>query len=318
MKPKPSNLLILVLALSFLIFPLVASAVDYLPLVPCGVSEQNETDFKARGEGDPNWDYSRPCTRCDAFRLTKNVIDLTLIGVVPPVAAVLFIAGGLVIVLAGARPEWVTTGRKIFWNTFIGLIVIFSAWIAVNTFIQSFGPDQARDSWFRFTCRDSVITGPGGISLPPGAACSNPQNLAQYFNVPLPNNFPQTAGVNDPELDALIFCVNSRLGNVIDQNQLFTYERTNPLCNLTRGSLTCGAGACAHSVNSCHYGGPDGTRGSLAVDFNAVQGVSEELLFRGLRDMRNSGNPCNFGFIKFEDDHTHVSTRSCTGDTGGD
>ena len=234
------------------------SAVDYLPLVPCGLNQQPSG-------GDPNNDYTRACTRCDSFRLVKNVIDFVLIGIVPVAAAVLFIAGGLVIVLAGARPEWISTGRQIFWNTFIGLVVIFSSWLVVNTFLKSFAPDQAAAPWYRFTCEpETGRIRPGGPPAP-GAACSDPQGLARSFNAPLPNNFPQTPGVNAPELDALIFCVNSRLGNVIDQNQLYTYERDNPLCNLTRGSRICGI--CTHRVNSCHYGGSDGTSGSLAVDF---------------------------------------------------
>lgn len=297
---------IVVLAIAvFVLLPVFVHAVDYLPLVPCGVSEQNEADFKARGEGQADWDYSRACTRCDAFKLTKNIIDFVLIGIVPVAAAVLFIAGGLVIVLAGARPEWIKNGKNIFWNTFIGLIVIFSSWIIVNTFIQSFGPDQAKDSWFRFTCRGSVITGPSGVSLPPGAACSNPQGLAQFFNAAYPRR-------NAPELDTLISCVNSRLGGFIDQSQAYTYEteNSNVLCNYTRGRSACGA--CAHSLNSCHYGGPNGTNGSLAVDFNA-RGISEQELFNRLNAIRGV---CNFGFIQFEDDHTHVSTRSCSADAG--
>lgn len=299
MRLKITNFLLLIFVFSFLIFPLIASAVDYLPLVPCGLKTQ-PTD------GDPNWNYTHACNRCDTFRLIDNVIHLVIEGIVPPVAAVLFIVGGLMIVLAGANPKWIETGKNIFWNTFIGLVVIFSSWIIVNTFIQSFGPDQARDNWFRFTCRDSVITGPGGISLPPGAACSDPQGLAQVFNT-------SPTVKNAPELDQLISCVNSRLSGSIDQNQVYTYEQNNNICNYTRGRPVCGS--CAHTINSCHYGGPDGTNGSLAVDFNA-RGISEQDLFNRLNALYTGGNVCNFGFIQFEGDHTHVSTRSCSADTG--
>lgn len=124
---------------------------SWWPLVPCGTSV------------NPN-----SCTRCDLFKLTHNVISFILYGLVPPVAAVLFILGGLFILLGGARPEWVGTGKKIFWNTFIGLVIILASWMIVNTFLKSFAPAQADAPWYRLTCKDSVIT-PGGPPPPPSA-----------------------------------------------------------------------------------------------------------------------------------------------------
>lgn len=279
--------------------PISVLAVDYLPLVPCGISSERVTEFKAKGEGDAQWTrYDQPCSTCDGFRLAKNVIDLVLYGIVPAIATGLFIIGGLMILLGGASEKWVSLGRTIFWDTFIGLIIIFSAWLIANTFIKSFGPNQIQSSWNTFLCEDETITPPGV------AVCSNPQQLAQQYSAAFPPNFPQTPGINAPELDQLISCVNSRIGNFIDQSQIYTYERTNPLCNLTKGDSVCGT--CQHTVNSCHYGG---TQGSQAVDFNA-QGISEVELYQELSAIYNV---CNFGFILFESTHTHVSTQSCAG-----
>ncbi|MBI2003563.1 MAG: hypothetical protein HYS78_01085 [Parcubacteria group bacterium] len=303
MSFKFLNLFTLVLVLVFLFFPLVVSAVNYLPLVPCGISQENESAFKAKGQGQADWNYSRPCTKCDTFRLVDNSIKFALFGVVPPVAAVLFIAAGLMILLAGANPGLYARGTDLFKNTFYGLVIILASWLIVNTFIQSFGPDQVKDSWFSFTCKEGVIT-PGGP--PPIALCSNPAGLAAQYDTAFPYN------QNAPELNALLSCVNLRLGQFIDQSQIYTYERGNELCNYTRGNEVCGN--CAHRVNSCHYGGPNGSTGALAVDFNAI-GVSEQELFNRLKAIENV---CGFGFILFEDSHTHVSTPSCLGDTGGD
>ncbi len=298
MKFKFSNILIFIFALSFLIFPLVASAVDWLPLVPCGRSDQN----------NPNTpEIEGACTRCDSFKLVHNVISFILYGVVPPVAAVLFIFAGLMILLGGAMPKRIELGKTIFKNTFIGLLIILASWMIVNTFIQSFGPDrpeQIKDSWFSFTCRGSIIR-PGG-GRPPIALCSNPAGLAAQYNTAFPYN------QNAPELNQLISCVNSRLSQFVDQSQIYTYENDNELCNYTRGQEVCGF--CAHRVNSCHYGGPNGSNGALAVDFNA-NGISEQELFNRLKAIENV---CGFGFILFEDSHTHVSTPSCVGDVGGD
>ena len=271
----------LIFSFYFLIFASVL-AQSYLPLVPCGRTGQ------------------APCTRCDLFRLADNVIHFILEGLVPPVAAVLFITAGLMIVLAGANPAMYARGIAIFKNTFWGLVIIFASWMIVNTFIQSFGPDKAKGNWFRFTCTDTGITGPGGVGPPPSALCSNPTALAGQYGVP-------SSPTNASELNQLISCVNSRLGSFIDQSQIYTYERQNDLCNYTRGQPVCGT--CAHLVNSCHYGGAGGTTGAQAVDFNAT-GISEQELYQKLQSISGI---CNFGYILFEGTSTHVSTRSCTG-----
>jgi hypothetical protein len=151
--------LIIVFTFYFLFFNFV-QAQSWWPLVPCGRTGQVS------------------CTRCDLFRLADNVIHFFLEGIVPPVAAVLFIAAGLMIVLAGANPGLYAKGIAIFKNTFIGLVIILASWLIVNTLIQSFGPIQAQDSWFRFTCpADGAIT-PGG-PLPPGAPPATTQQSAQ-------------------------------------------------------------------------------------------------------------------------------------------
>lgn len=298
MKFKLLNFSILIFAL-FIFSASQVLAVDYIPLVPCGLQNQPSG-------GIPNWDYTRACTRCDAFKLAENVIDFTLQGLVPPVAAVLFVYAGLMILLGGAMPKRIEHGKAVFRNTFIGLLIILASWLIVNTFIQSFGPDQVKGSWFKLTCQGSTISpgGPGPAPAP-SALCSDPSALAAQYNT-------SPTIRNAPELNALISCVNSRLGNFIDQSQTYTFERNNQLCNYTRGNQVCGI--CSHRVNSCHYGGPSGSQGSLAVDFNA-RGISEQELFNRLSAIRND---CSFGFIKFETNHTHISTRSCTGDTGGD
>ena len=164
MRSKILNFSIFIFVLSFLILPSVVSAVEYIPLVPCGLKVQ-PVDSAGNRIGDPAIDYTQPCTRCHAFKLAENVIDFGLEGIVPPVAAVLFIAAGLMILLAGANQKLYATGIAIFKNAFIGLVIILASWMIVNTFIQSFGPDQVKGSWFKFTCEAGAIT-PGGPTVP--------------------------------------------------------------------------------------------------------------------------------------------------------
>ena len=95
---------------------------------------------------------------------------------------------------------------------------------------------------------------------------------------------------------------------MIDQNQIYTYERTNDLCNYTRGERVCGS--CAHKVRSCHYGGSNGAQGALGVDFNAKAPYTETQLNTELQKLETT---CNFGYIEFGTDHTHISSQGCSG-----
>ena len=194
MKFKLSNFLILIFVSSFLIFPLVVSAVDYLPLVPCGLKVQPSGATAKNPDGTP-YNYTQPCTRCHVFKLAENVIDFGLEGVVPPVAAVLFIYAGLMILLAGANQKLFENGKTIFKNTFIGLLIILASWLIVNTFIQSFGPDQVKGSWFKFTCQDNVITPPGPPSPPrPTAHSRGPGRIQALAPAPPPSNAAPAPG----------------------------------------------------------------------------------------------------------------------------
>jgi len=300
---KTGKKIIILTVLVFIFFPVFVQAVSFWPLVPCGTSV-NPT----------------PCNQCDLFRLLKNIIDFVLIGLMPPAAAILFVWGGFLILMGGANPSLISQGKSIFWNTAIGVAIISSSWLITNTIIRSVAADNIAPEWWKFECR---VTTPAQQPPPapqppapqppapqppaPSNLCSQPAQLATSNNVPYPSDYPSTKGVNAPELDQLISCVNSKIGGLIDQSQIFTYERTNSLCNFTRGQQTCGS--CAHSAFSCHYGGSDGTQGSLAVDFNAKNG-NEITLFNELKKLEST---CQFGYILFENTHTHISTKSCSG-----
>ena len=281
----------------FLFFTSTVLAVDYLPLVPCGTSATS------------------PCTRCDLFKLSHNVISFILFGLVPPIAAVLFIFAGLMILLGGAMPARIALGKTIFKNTFIGLLIILASYMIVNTFIQSFGPDQVKGNWFSFTCSNAGITAPGGAGGPlPSALCSDPAALASQNNVPYPSSYPNPPGVNAPELNQLISCIRT---NMPGQNlgEISTFQKTgNTVCNFTRGKRTCGA--CIHEINSCHYGGASSRQGALAVDFgnedigDMIIGVAVGQC--GAKNGRcEDSNGNTIGCTNSRANHVHINSRSC-------
>ena len=119
----------------FILLPLIAGAAG---LVPCG------------GEGDP-------CTACDLLVLVQNVLEfalkmafLVIIGFV--------VYGGFRWIFSLGKEENLKAGQQIITNAIIGLIIILTAWIIVNTVfwtIKQMGGDDYTGTWFHIECSES-------------------------------------------------------------------------------------------------------------------------------------------------------------------
>ncbi len=275
--------------------PTGAQAVQWWPLVPCGLNQQ------PTGVGTSVNDYTKPCNQCDLLKLLKNIIDFIFFAITPILATLFFVIAGLRMIWSGAKPSELGEAKKMFSQTILGLLVLSLAWLATNTLLKSFARDDISDKWWELQCKAVVRTPFPTPSEPPTGTCTDLPALAATNNVPFPKR-------NSPALEQLIQCVQSNpsVASLLDTQQIYTFERSRDACNYTRGQSTCGS--CAHSAFSCHYGGRTGTQGSEGVDFNSTG--SEQELFNRINALRSQ---CGFGFIQFESDHTHVSTQACDG-----
>lgn len=142
--------LILVVGGVFL-FSHFSSALE--PIVPCGLSTDNE---------DTPADETRACGTCDILVLAKNISDFILYYLVPALAALLFVYAGFMILLGGAVPARVQTGKNIFQTTVYGLLIIFTAWLIVNTVLRTVAGDQnIADQWWKLECQEPEIIDDG-------------------------------------------------------------------------------------------------------------------------------------------------------------
>ena len=167
--------IIIFLAVIVLVFVLgtnVASAVSWFPLVQCGHTSVADG-------GTPGYppEYYQPCGRCDLFKLGRNLMDALVIGLMPPIAVIMFVYAGFLILLGGALPAQIKKGQGIFKATAAGIAVMLIAWIGVNFFLKSLAVDDISNNWFTITCSETVSgtstsagtgTGPGTSAA---AAC---------------------------------------------------------------------------------------------------------------------------------------------------
>ncbi len=100
------------------------------------------------------------CTVCDLFALLGNITNFILKDVMPPLAGLFFLVGGIMMVAAGGSEERFKKGKTILVNTLIGVVIVLAAWIVINTLItalgQSFGAGSASynpaDWWKGMSC----------------------------------------------------------------------------------------------------------------------------------------------------------------------
>jgi len=133
---KKNTKIISYISIFFIILPLTVGAAG---LVPCG---------------GPN---EKACGVCDLLVLVQNVLEfalnmafLVIIGFV--------VYGGFRWIFSLGKEENLKAGQQIITNAIIGLIIILTAWIIVNTVfwtIKQMGGDDYTGTWFHIECSES-------------------------------------------------------------------------------------------------------------------------------------------------------------------
>lgn len=132
------------------VFFWAGSALALDPLVPCGRTDDP-------GTTDVN-EETAPCQTCDIIILAKNVSDFILFYLVPALATLFFLYAGFRILLGGGIPSQVQKGQDLFRTTVYGLMIMFLAWLIVNTTLRTVaGVDNIAEDWWKLECREPEI-----------------------------------------------------------------------------------------------------------------------------------------------------------------
>jgi len=104
----------------FLIFARISWAAG---LVPCTGSEGTAT----------------PCTVCYFLTMISGIAFFLVRSVMPPLAGLLFLIGGIMMVAAAGSQERYKKGRQLILNTAIGAVIVLVSWLLVNSIITVIG-----------------------------------------------------------------------------------------------------------------------------------------------------------------------------------
>jgi len=175
------------------------SQVQAAGLVPCG------------GPGEP------ACQLCHLFVMFDKIIDFVLINLIPPLAVLMLVIGGVMFIFAAESPTWVTRGKSIMTSVVIGLIIIYAAWLIIGLFFQVIGltewTKEIYKNWwekgfFEIPCGEEGVPSSDKINNAPIADADGPYSYTHgpYYsgvvNQPVIFN---GSGSWDPDGDDLIY-----------------------------------------------------------------------------------------------------------------
>jgi len=100
------------------------------------------------------------CTICHLFELIKNVVDFVLFKIVTPIAVLFIVIGGGLIIFGAENPQNIDKGKTVLLYTIVGLLLIFGAWLLVNTFFTIVGVQTwtGLKNWWEIKCEAVPVT----------------------------------------------------------------------------------------------------------------------------------------------------------------
>lgn len=146
LKKRKSGIII---GAAAIIMFVIAAPVFAKGLVPCG-------DL-----GEPE------CNFCHFFELIQNVINFLLLKLIPPVATIVVIIGGLMYVIGAhyGNEKTGNWGRGVLISIFWGLFIIYGAWVVVNTALNFFVDKNVFPwPWNKIECRLDAGAAPVGLT----------------------------------------------------------------------------------------------------------------------------------------------------------
>ena len=113
-------------------------------LIPCGDRTPVVTGADGKQTGG---EITNPCGFTDLLIMINRVIHYILFVLVVPIAAILFVYAGFMLITSGGEVGKKKKALSVFWNVGLGLIIAVAAWLIISTVLTIVGYDG---SWIGF------------------------------------------------------------------------------------------------------------------------------------------------------------------------
>lgn len=144
MGGKTAKILLTVLVTCYLLLVTasVANAAIAPPLVPCGEC----VSYDAKGVCT----QIHECDVCDLFLGAKNIVNY-LVLIAAPIAVVILIYGGLMLLTSGGSETKISKGKNALAMAVWGIIIVLAGWLIVDTILRSLvNGDFIVNFWAKF------------------------------------------------------------------------------------------------------------------------------------------------------------------------
>lgn len=235
-------------------------------------------------------------------------------------AAVIFtvylVLTGFSFITSQGSSEARSAAKTRFTNVFVGLVVLLCAWLLIDYVMKTIYDEGKFGPWNSIlagTGSDQCIVArtPGSIST--GQLTTGTPSTGSTDATGASGGFTGTGlsyqpGVSkeisdeSPQLASLLSCMAGKLPAGVGQISAISELA---IANGYKTMQQCAASGCAHTANSCHYGGRTCVGKSYAVDFGDEQNAT------ALRNAARACNP-NAGWNP-EGNHVHISVGEQSG-----
>jgi len=292
-----------------------SSATFFGPIVPTECHCDNQTVQGASGGATTV--NSAPDFGC-VLAVIQNLINFGI-----TLSAILFtiylVLTGFSFITSAGSSEARSKAKTRFTNVFVGLIVLLCAWLIVDFVMKTIYDEGKFGPWNGILAGDASGKDHCIVARKPTAITAG--SIASNINTETPGTYsaPGTGGYTggglsyqagvqkqigyeSTPLANLLACMASKLPPGVGQISAISEQA------IADGSKTmqqCSVTGCAHTANSCHYGGPRCPGLSYAVDFGDENNAAAIRSAARSCDPNAKWNP--------EGNHVHISVGSENG-----
>ncbi len=122
------------------------------------------------------------CDMCKFLQLISNITLFIVRNITAPLAGLLFLIGGIMMVSAGGSEARLKKGKDIFRDTAIGVLIVLASWAIVNTLITTIGASTSGfvpSNWWSVRCSSTAPATAPANSSASGSGDSPEQLRAQ-------------------------------------------------------------------------------------------------------------------------------------------